>query len=109
MKASSRHTPRIYDTGDGERVAFVRLPPLSYRAVRLLPALPIRRSESDLRIFRVWRISRLPCPITVLFYKTYRVSVVFEASTHRLSRRRLLDYSMATLLFENAFFQKPSS
>lgn len=67
----SRFPPHALHMRHGERgeVAAVCLPPLSHRSVWLLPALPIRRNGPDLCIFREWRISRLSCPITVLFYK----------------------------------------
>lgn len=69
IKTASRpHAPHMRHGERGE-VAAVCLPPLSHRSVWLLPALPIRRNGPDLRIFREWRISRLSCPITVLFYK----------------------------------------
>lgn len=62
------NAPHIRHEERGE-VTAVCLTLLTYRAVRLLPALPIRRGGSDLRIFRVGMISQLPCPIAVLLYK----------------------------------------
>ena len=67
------HAPHIRH-GDRGEIAAVCLPVRS--VLRCAGALlvasdiwAIRLSESNLRIFREWRFSRLPCPITALLYK----------------------------------------
>lgn len=67
----SRFPPHALYMRHGERgeIAAVCFPPLTHLAVRPPLALPIRRDKPDLRIFRVGRISRLPCPIAMLLYK----------------------------------------
>lgn len=112
MKTASRSTPRICDTGSGE------LPPPFACLLVLFPTVRgiTRRIPHRSDPTRQIRFAHFPCRVDFPIAMSHRRAIInipsersFRGFYSPVEPASLIGLLPATLLFENASFQKPSS